>query len=167
MKNKKFAIATVTLYLGIMISVSVDAQPINDISDLQKQPLLSVKEKIHYKQTFNNNNRIFGMGLCYGISINCDIKQGKGRNQHLVGLINADLSIRNQDPIFSGFIGSILTYFLKIIDLQTDKIFTKETLPVYLYINNFRGIGYIDDYYEPWGPTHAIFFLYGTADYIN
>ncbi len=153
MKNKIFTILTISLFLAVSITASINAQIIKELKD-NELPL-------------TNNYSVFGIGICYGIGINGDIKQGKGRNQHLAGFINAELSIRNQDPILFSLIGSIFPYFLKIKDLQTGEIYTKETLPLIIYINNFRGIGYIDDYYLSWGPTRAIFFLYGSADYIS
>ncbi len=166
MKNKIFVIVTIALFPGVMLLTSIDAQPINNLFQFLNQPQLTVKKEISFEQTCYNNCRVFGIGLCYGISINGDIKQGQGRNQHLFGLINADLSIRNQDPILFNYIGAILSYSLKVKDPQTGETYKKDALPVYIYLDNFRGIGYINDYYKPWGPTCAIFFLYGTADYI-
>jgi hypothetical protein len=156
MKTKIVALIFIPLLLGFAFTLSLEAVQITDVF-----------ENSNSQQKSESNHRIFGFGTCYGIAINGDIKQGKGRNQHLAGFIKTDLSIRNQDPIFTGCIDSIFPYFLKIKNLQTGEILTKDTLPVYVYLNNFSGIGYINDYYLSWGPTRAIFFLFGKADYIN
>ena len=156
MKTKIIAIILMTLFLGFAVTSSLEAGYITNSLGHNKQ-----------QQKSENRHNVFGIGICYGIGINGDIKQGKGRNQHLAGVIKVDLSIRNQDPIYSGKTDSFFPYFLKIKNLQTGEILIKDTLPVYVYLNNFSGIGYIDDHYLSWGPTRAIFFLFGKADYIT
>jgi len=105
-------------------------------------------------------------GCCYGISVNGDIKQGEERNKHVLGEINANLSIRNELPLPPRLLGEFLPYVLTIKNLITGKIYTKTQLPVYIYLSNFTGFGYINDYHESWGPTRAIFFLRGFVDKI-
>jgi len=156
MKTKIVAIISITLFLGFAFTSSLEAGYITDLQEHNKS-----------QQKSENSYRVFGIGMCYGIGINGDIKQGKGRNQHLAGFTIVNLSLRNQDPIFSRNTDSILPYYLKIKNLQTGEILTKDKLPVYVYLNNFSGIVYIDDYYLSWGPTHAIFFLLGKADFIG
>ena len=136
MKNKLFVIVTIALFLGIMLSTSIDAQPTNYIFEFQEQLLPTAKKEVCYEHPNYNNCRVFGIGLCYGISINGDIKQNEGRNQRLFGLINTDLSIRNEDPILFNFIGSVLPYFLKIKDPQTGETYKKGALPVYCLMSS-------------------------------
>jgi len=110
------------------------------------------------------NHKILVYGNCYGISVNGDIKQGKGRGAHMFGKINADLSIRNNPPLPPRLLGGFLPYVLTIIYPNTGQIYTKIALLEYIYLPNFVGFGYINDYYKSWGPTRAIFFLRG---YVN
>jgi hypothetical protein len=105
-------------------------------------------------------------GCCYGISVNGDIKNGEGRNVHILGKINANLSIRNEHPLPPRLLGKFLPYVLTIKNLITKEIYKKTQLPVYIYLSNFTGIGFINDYHESWGPTRAIFFLSGFVDKI-
>jgi hypothetical protein len=106
-------------------------------------------------------------GCCYGISVNGDIKQGEGRNKHIFGEINANLSIRNELPLPPRLLGELLPYVLTIRNLETGEISRKMQLPVYIYLSNFTGYGYINDYHEFWGPTRAIFFLCGSVNKIE
>ena len=113
------------------------------------------------KSKLNQNNKIIVFGNCYGISVNGDIKQGEGRNKHMVGRITGNLSIRNEPPLPPRLLGDLVPYVLTIIYPNIGAIYIKTLLPLFCYLSNFTGFGYINDYYKSWGPTRGIFFLYG------
>jgi hypothetical protein len=123
---------------------------------------ISQKPIIQLKQ--NQKTKVLVFGNCYGISVNGDIKQGEGRNNHILGRITANLSIRNERPLPPGLLGDLLPYTLMIIDFEVGVIRTKALLPTYIYLSNFTGFGFIADYHKSWGPTRAIFFLRGSID---
>ena len=158
MKKKKLVIGTIVLLIGAMVFSSVTAQVVYNTMENQK-----------CANSSNSTCEVFGYGICYGISINGDIKQGEGRNEHIFGSINADLSIRNQGPIPKKLLGDIfariIKYKIKITDLETGETFTEKELPTYIYLSNFTGKGYIDDYHQPWGATRAIFIIKGVSNY--
>lgn len=121
----------------------------------------------HSNTSTYQNHKILVYGNCYGISVNGDIKQGKGRGAHMFGKISADISIRNDPPLPPRLLGEILPYVLTIIYPDIGQIYKKTTLSEYIYLPNFVGSCYISDYYESWGPTRAIFFLSGYVDEIE
>jgi hypothetical protein len=153
-----FVIGAAVLLFGAIVLSCSSGQYTMSIP-ISQNPILQLKQ--------NQNDKILVYGNCYGISINDDIKQGEGRNRHMVGRITANLSIRNESPIPPRLLGNLIPYVLTIINHKSGEIYTKTQLPVYIYLSNFTGFGYINDYHESWGPTRAIFFLRGSVDEIE
>lgn len=165
MKKKIFTIGAIVLFLGtLVISCSIAQSVLNGSESLTK-----VKEEQNDELSSDHNWKVIGFGMCWGICINGDIKQGEGHNKLVFGRINANLSIRNELPFPPTMLGDIFArivgYKIRITDPKTGQIYTKGELPIYVYLTNFTGIGYINDYHLSWGPHRAVFFLRGTADY--
>jgi len=123
------------------------------------------QEPLDNQLNYHHPVEIRAYGCCYDISVNGDIALGEGRNAHLYGNLNATISIRNEPPIPPRLLGAFLPYVLVIKNIDTGQIRTKMFLSYYVYLYNFTGFGFIDDYYKAWGPTRALFFLHGFADY--
>ena len=156
MKTKiLFAIGATFLLFGT-IGISCDSRHNPPNIPVSQQPIIQFKQ--------NQKTKVLIFGNCYGISVNGDIKQGEGRNKHMLGWITANLSIRNERPLPPRLLGDLLPYMLTIIDFETGEIRTKILLSEYIYLTNFTGFGFINDYYKSWGPTRAIFFLRGSID---
>ena len=155
--KKQFVIKIIILIIITVLISSCSAEThikIDKISNLEEAHQCEIK----------------GYGMCYGISINGDISQGQGRNRHIIGAINGNISIRNQDPIPSKIIGGIIAkvvgYRITITDVETGQIYTEKNLPTYIYLTNITATGFINDYHEPWGATRALYFFNGIANYV-
>ena len=156
--KKKFVIKIMLIIIATVLISSCNAETYkkidNKISNL----------------TETHQCEIQGYGMCYGISINGDISQGEGRNRHIIGAINKNISIRNQGPIPSRFTGNmfsvIIGYKITFTDIETGQVYTEKDLPSYIFLTNMTANGFIDDYHVPWGPTRAVYFFKGIANYI-
>lgn len=115
------------------------------------------------------NCEVIAYGICYGIGVDGDIANGVGRNKKVLGNLHFDLSIRNQKPLPKTLLGdlfsNIIQYSIQITDVDTGVTYTEGILPIYIYFTEFKGRGYINDYYEPWGASRSVFLIKGVAFY--